>query len=63
LVFHKKIGDRVEKGEALCTLHYNAENRLEEAKKLVEQSYRIEAEAPQGKRALVRRIIGAEGLP
>src|SRR5712692_11730255 len=63
LVFHKKIGDRVEKGEALCTLHYNAENRLEEAKKLVEQSYRIEAEAPKGKRALVRRIIGAERLP
>lgn len=62
LVFHKKIGERVEKGEALCTLHYNAENRLEEAKKLVEQSYRIEAEAPKGKRALVRRIIGAEGL-
>ena len=63
LVFHKKIGERVEKGEALCTLHYNAENRLEEAKKLVEQSYRIEAEAPKGNRALVRRIIGAEGLP
>jgi pyrimidine-nucleoside phosphorylase/thymidine phosphorylase len=63
LVFHKKIGERVEKGEALCTLHYNAENRLEEAKKLVEQSYRIEAEAPQGNRALVRRIIGAERLP
>jgi pyrimidine-nucleoside phosphorylase len=63
LVFHKKIGERVEKGEALCTLHYNAENRLAEAKKLVEQSYRIEAEAPKGKRALVRRIIGEEGLP
>src|SRR5712664_1248064 len=63
LVFHKKIGERVEKGEALCTLHYNAENRLEEAKKLVEQSYRIEAEAPKGKRALVSRIIGAEGRP
>jgi pyrimidine-nucleoside phosphorylase/thymidine phosphorylase len=63
LVFHKKIGERVEKGEALCTLHYNAENRLEEAKKLVEQSYCIEAEAPQGNRALVRRIIGAERLP
>ncbi len=63
LVFHKKIGERVEKGEALCTLHYNAENRLEEAKRLVEQSYRIEAKAPQGNRALVRRIIGAERLP
>jgi pyrimidine-nucleoside phosphorylase/thymidine phosphorylase len=60
LVFHKKIGDRVEKGEPLCTLHYNAESRIEEAKRLVEQSYRIEPERPKEKKALVRRVIGAE---
>lgn len=60
LVFHKKIGDRVEKGEPLCTLHYNAESRLEEAKRLVEQSYRIEPEGPKEKRRLVHRVIGAE---
>lgn len=59
LVFHKKIGDRVEKGEALATIHFNAEKRLEEAKKMIRESYRIEAEPPADKRPLVRRIIGA----
>ncbi len=59
LVFHKKTGERVEKGEPLVTIHYNDERRFEEAKKMVEESYRIGAEAPRGKRPLVRKIIGA----
>jgi len=29
LVFHKRIGDRVARGEPLCTLHYNSDARLE----------------------------------
>src|SRR5579864_2969838 len=34
--FHKRIGDAVTRGEPLCTLHYNAATRLEEARRLVE---------------------------
>ena len=59
LVFHKKTGERVEKGEPLATIHYNDARRFEEAKRMVEGSYRIEAEAPREKRPLVRKIIGA----
>ena len=57
LVFHKKRGDAVERGESLCTLHYNSATRLDEARRLVESGYRIAAESPAA-RALVHRIIG-----
>jgi thymidine phosphorylase len=59
LEFHKRIGDRVEKGDLLTTIHYNSDARLAEAKALITRSYQFEVEAPQGKRPLVRRIIGA----
>ena len=32
LEFHKCIGDRVEKGETLITIHYNSDAKLPEAK-------------------------------
>jgi pyrimidine-nucleoside phosphorylase len=57
LVFHKKRGDAVERGESLCTLHYNSATRLDEARRLVESSYRIAAEPPEA-RPLVHRVIG-----
>ncbi len=62
LVVHKKIGDAVKTGEPLCTLHYNADSRVGEARRLVEQSYRIEPGAPPdalAERRLVRRVIEA----
>ena len=58
LAFHKKVGDPVKRNEQLCTIHYNSEARLEEARRLVEQSYRIEPSAPRGPRPLVHRVIG-----
>ncbi len=58
LVFHKKVGDPVKQGDRLCTIHYNSEARLEEARRLVEQSYRIEPSAPRERRPLVHRVIG-----
>jgi len=59
LVCHKKIGDPVKRGEVLCTIHYNSEARLPEARRLIEQSYDIEPSAPRGERRLVHRVIGA----
>lgn len=58
LVFHKKIGDAVRRGEALCTLHYNSDARLEEARRLVETAYTISPQRPAAGRALVGRVIG-----
>lgn len=59
LQFHKRIGDAVKRGEPLCTLHYNAETRLEEARRLVETAYRIDPEKPKQVPPLIHRVIGA----
>jgi pyrimidine-nucleoside phosphorylase len=59
LEFHKRIGDRVEKGESLATIHYNSDAKLAEAKRLIAESYHIGEAAPREKRPLVRRLVGA----
>jgi pyrimidine-nucleoside phosphorylase len=59
LEFYKRIGDPVERGEPLCTLHYNADARLDEARGLAESAYRIEPEKPRTIPPLIYRVIGA----
>ncbi len=61
LVLHKKVGDAVNAGEPLCTLHYNSEWHLEEARRLMEQSYSILPQAPPPQVGLVRRVITGGG--
>ncbi len=56
IVLHKKVSDAVAAGEALCTVHYNSETRAGDAKKLLQQSYRI-ADAPPEPRRLIHRVI------
>jgi pyrimidine-nucleoside phosphorylase len=59
LVIEKKIGEAVETGATLCTVHYNSEARLAEAMDLVSDSFTIDdtARAPA---PLVRKIIEPE---
>ncbi|HEY1271841.1 MAG TPA: thymidine phosphorylase [Terriglobales bacterium] len=57
LVLHKRVGDRVAKGESLCTLHYNDEQRAAGAGRLIEENFRIEDVPPARKRPLVHRVI------
>jgi pyrimidine-nucleoside phosphorylase len=59
IVLHKKVGDPVEFGESLCTLHYNSEGRAGRAKALMERSYRIGDSIP-APRKLVRRIVSTQ---
>ena len=59
LEFHKRIGDAVERGEPLCTLHYNSEARLGEARSMVESAYNISPEKPKDLPSLIYRVIGA----
>ena len=59
LEFHKRIGDRIEKGEPLATIHYNGGAKLEEAMRRIASSYQVGEVAPAEKRPLIRRIIGA----
>ena len=58
LEFHKRIGDRVETGERLVTIHYNDAAKLAEARSLIVKSYIVGDRAGE-KKPLVRRIIGA----
>jgi pyrimidine-nucleoside phosphorylase len=58
LIFHRKRGDRVRRGEPLCTIHYNSEKGFAEARRLVEMSFHVATEAP-APQPLVRRVIGA----
>jgi pyrimidine-nucleoside phosphorylase len=60
LEFHKRIGDRVEKGEPLATIHYNSDAKLAEAKRMVAESFEIDPDSGgQAPRPLIRQIIGA----
>jgi pyrimidine-nucleoside phosphorylase len=58
LEFHKRIGEAVEKGEPLATIHYNSGAKLEQAQQLVTESFVISQE-PATAPKLVRRVIGA----
>ncbi len=58
IVLHKKVGDKVAKGEALCTLHYNGSDRLEEARSLISSSYSIGTAPLKGTRKLIHRVMG-----
>jgi len=58
LEFHKRIGDRVEKGERLVTIHYNSGAKLAEAQSLIGESYQIGEVAPREKPMLIHRTLG-----
>ena len=57
LVLEKKVGDAVEAGETLCTVHYNLDARVVHAIPLLEKSFEIGPAAPPAL-PLVRKIIG-----
>src|ERR1700730_8459228 len=61
LVLHKKVGDPVDNGEPLCTIHYNSDARLIEARGLLEQAYSIANKPPAARRLLIHRVISGQG--
>ena len=58
LEFHGRIGDRVEKGQPLATIHYNSGAKLAEAKELIASSFQIGESVPLEQRPLIRRVLG-----
>jgi thymidine phosphorylase len=58
LEFHCRLGDKIESGARLVTLHYNSGARLSEARELVESSYTVAAKPP-APRPLIHKVIGA----
>ena len=57
IVLHKKVGDHVFSGDPLCTIHYNAEDRLQAANERLRQSFTVAADAPAKPRPLVHRVV------
>ena len=55
---HKKLGDRVERGEPLVTIEYNDEAGLQSALKRFERSIALSDEAPEVP-ALIKEVRGA----
>ncbi len=56
IVLHKKVGDAISAGEALCTVHYNSVERFAEAKPVISASYSIGAHKPRA-RELIQKVI------
>ncbi len=61
IVLHKKVGERVERGESLCTIHFNSEAKAERAKKMLAESYQIGEAPPTHRRPLIHRVIEKSG--
>lgn len=59
LVLEKKVGDAVEAGQTLCTMHYNSDARLCESLDLLAGSFEIGPQPPSIP-ALIRKTYGAE---
>jgi len=57
IVVHKKIGDKVSAGEALCTIHCHSDAQAARAKKMLSESYTIAAQPPAHKPSLIHRVI------
>lgn len=57
IVLHKKVGDGVRKGEALCTVHYNDEAKFDEASRMLLDAYSVGDMRPGEGRGLVQKII------
>jgi pyrimidine-nucleoside phosphorylase len=57
IIVRKKLGDRVSAGDALCTVHYNSTERLEQALPLILQSYTI-TETPPELPTQIYRVLG-----
>jgi pyrimidine-nucleoside phosphorylase len=61
LILHKKVGDPVKAGEALCTILYNSDARLSTAQDLLQRAYSIADKPPALKRPLIHRVISGKG--
>jgi len=60
IVLHKKVGDRVDSGDRLATIHYNSDVLAARAKRLVAESIQI-SDVPPAKRPLIHRVIQKSG--
>jgi thymidine phosphorylase len=51
-----KVGDEVEQGQPLARLHVGRPDRVEEAKRLIEEAYTIGPNRPESARLILDRV-------
>ena len=56
---HKKIGDPIDAGESLCTIYYNDDQRFEDAREKLAESYGY-SPSPVERPVLVKKIISRD---
>src|SRR5437773_4400656 len=56
LYLHKKVGERVERGDILCDVHWNDETRLRNAMPLIEEGVEI-GSRPARRRPLIHAVL------
>ena len=57
VILEVKVGHKVEAGGVLCRLYYTSEEHVEEGAQLVEDAFRISAQAPD-ERELILEVVG-----
>jgi pyrimidine-nucleoside phosphorylase/thymidine phosphorylase len=57
VILEVKVGHKVEAGGVLCRLYYTADEHVEEAAQLIEDAFRISAQAPE-ERELILEVVG-----
>jgi pyrimidine-nucleoside phosphorylase len=61
IVLHKKTGAAVRKGDSLCTVHYNAEDRFAEARTILQAAYTYGPGKPEPRPLVHKIILGGKG--
>lgn len=57
VILEVKVGQKVDAGAVLCRLYYTRDERIEEAAQLIEDAFRISAQAPD-ERELILEVVG-----
>ena len=57
ITLHKKVGDLVSANETLCTIHYNDDRNLAEARHMLEEAFTVGEHLPTTPRPLIHKII------
>lgn len=61
IVLHRKVGDEVDVGDPLCTIHYNSQVQADRVASSLLKSYHIDPDHTTQMRPLVHRVIRASG--
>ena len=58
LYLERKAGDQVKRGDVLCQIHWNDEQRLSSARPLIEKAYEVRARPPEERPLIVAVLAG-----